>query len=207
MSIVTPLPESEAADKVEQTYGRIREMFGSDEVPEPFRYLGRVPAFLQDYYMNFKKFVYTDGKLDSKTKAALALSVAWHAKQPLWVDFFEQRYRELGATDQETADVLAVAAACVTYNVYFKFRDISGSDIFGGMPVGLRAHAFTGTTLDDKTAELINVVLSDLNACKPCTSGHVSKAQKLGVTDEAIHEAIQCAATVHGGCVFLGVAG
>ena len=69
MSPVAPLPEAEATDKTEQTYGRIKEMLGADVVPEPFLYYGRVPAFLQDFYMNSKKFIFTDGKLEAKKKA------------------------------------------------------------------------------------------------------------------------------------------
>lgn len=33
-------------------------MLEADTVPSPFLTYGRVEAFLQDFYMNFKKFVY-----------------------------------------------------------------------------------------------------------------------------------------------------
>jgi lipoyl-dependent peroxiredoxin subunit D len=75
------------------------------------------------------------------------------------------------------------------------------------MSVGLRAHTFAGTSLDEKTVELINIAISDLAACRPCTSGHVTKARQLGLSDEAILEAIQCAATVLAGVQFLKAAG
>ena len=71
------------------------------------------------------------------------------------------------------------------------------------MPVGLRAHTFQGTSLDDTTVELINLTLSDINGCKPCTSGHVAKARDLNVSPEAIYEAVQCAATIMSGIQFL----
>jgi alkyl hydroperoxide reductase subunit D len=93
------------------------------------------------------------------------------------------------------------------YNTFFKFRDIAGTDIFNGMSVGLRAHTFSGTSLDQPTVELINIVISDLNACKPCTSGHVAKARELGINEEAILESIQCAATMLAGIQFLKAAG
>ncbi len=89
------------------------------------------------------------------------------------------------------------------YNVLFKFRDISGTDVFNGMGVGLRAHTFQGTSLDEMTVELINLSLSDINSCKPCTSAHVAKVRQSGVADEAIYEAIQCAATMVAGVQFL----
>lgn len=58
MARVQPLPESEAQDKVAQTYGRIRELLGVESLPEMFLVYGRVEPFLRDFYMNFKKFVY-----------------------------------------------------------------------------------------------------------------------------------------------------
>jgi alkyl hydroperoxide reductase subunit D len=204
---VQPLPESEAVDKVAQTYGRIKELFGTETVPELFLAYGRVPAFLQDFYMNFKKFVWKAGKLDEKTKAVIALAVSANGKCDDWSDRMTQRLLELGGTQQEVADTLAVAATCGMYNVFFKFRDISGSDIFNGMSVGLRAHTFANTSLDDKTVELINIAISDINGCKPCTSGHVEKARQLGLKDEQILEAIQCAATMSAGTSFLTATG
>lgn len=207
MSRVQPLPESEAVDKVAQTYGRIKEMLEVDAVPEPFLTYGRVPPFLQDFYMNFKKFVWKSGKLDEKTKAVIALAVSANKGCDLWMDRMGERVIALGGTEQEVADTLAVAATCGMYNVFFKFRDISGSDIFEGMSVGLRAHTFANTTLDDKSVELINIAISDINGCKPCTSGHVTKARQLGLKDEEILEAVQCAATMSAGAAFLNSAG
>jgi alkyl hydroperoxide reductase subunit D len=55
--------------------------------------------------------------------------------------------------------------------------------------------------------ELINVVISDINGCKQCTSGHIEKARQLGVSEEAMQEAVQCAATMTAGCAFLNAVG
>jgi len=203
MPRIQPVPASEAADKVAQTYERLQELFGDAPVPEPFAFYARVPAFLQDFYMNFKKFCLGEGKLEARTKSLIGLAVAGHAGCDPWADYFATRAKSLGADDQTIADTAAVASACAMYNVFFKFRDLSGSELFSGMPVGLRAHTFAGTTLDHATVELINVAISDLGGCKPCTEGHVAKARQLGLSDEAILETIQIAATVSAGAHFL----
>ena len=200
---LTPITESTADEKVVQTLGRLREMFGDQPLPEPFYTYGRVPAFLQDFYMNFKKFVWTDGQITAKTKATLALAVCAVKKCQPWSTIMAARGNALGLDEQYLTDTVAVGATCEMYNVFFKFRDISGSDIFNGMSVGLRAHTFANTSLDDLTVELINVVISDINGCKPCTSGHVEKARQLGASNEALQEAIQCAATMLAGVSFL----
>jgi alkyl hydroperoxide reductase subunit D len=208
MPHIKPVPESVAADKVEQTYGRLHELFEtSDPLPEPFLLYGRVPAFLQDFYMNFKKFCYASGSLDTKVKSLIALAVAGNFQCEPWAEFFANRAMSLGADEQTLADVAGVASTCAMYNTFFKFRDLSGSDLFSGMPAGLRAHTFGGTSLDEQTVELINIAISDLNGCKPCTEGHVASARKLGLSDAQILETIQCAATLFAGIQFLKHAG
>jgi alkyl hydroperoxide reductase subunit D len=153
--------------------------------------------------MNYKKFVHGAGKLDEKTRTIIALAVSGMSASAMWADYFAEKGRGFDLTEQTIAEILAVAATNSMYNTFFKFRSISGTDAFDGLPVGLRAHTFNGTSLDEKTVELINIAISDMNACKPCVSGHVEKARKLGLSDEAILEAIQCASAMLAGIAFL----
>lgn len=207
MSILKPVPVAGAPEKVAQHYSRISEMFGSDNLPEPFLLMGNVEAFLRDFYMNFKKFVYTDGHIDAKTKAAIGLVVATHGKSKVWTDYFVERCEQLGFSREQIGEILAVAATNYMYNTFFKFRDLSGSTLYDGMGVGLRAHTFQSTSLGDKLVEMIAVAISDLNACKPCTSGHVEKLKGLGLSPDQILEIIQCTATVYAGVQFVNSAG
>ncbi len=205
MAFLNPVEPASAPESVAQTYGRIQEMFGGD-LPAMFLVYGNVESFLKDFYMNFKKFVYSSGALDEKTRAIIALVVACHSKCPAWVQFFQARAVSLGWTQTEVAEAMAVAATNYCYNTFFKFRDLSGSGLFEGMGVGLRAHTFTSVSLDQKLVELINIAVSDINACKPCTSGHVDKSRALGLSDDQILECIQCASTMYAGCQFLNAA-
>ena len=200
---IPPLPESEAADKTAQTYSRITEMLEVDAVPEPFLILGRSEALLSDFYMNFKKFVWKEGKLDRRTKLLLALAVSLKEGSGPWANFYTELGGKAGVTAAEVTDVAALVATNATYNTFFKFRTLSGTDLFDGLPVGLRAHLFQATAFDDKTVELINTAISDLNACEPCVAGHVKKARGLGLEPEAILEAIQVTAVVYSGVQFL----
>lgn len=202
MPMLQPISQEQAGDKVAQTYERLRDLFGDRPIPEPLLVYANIPAFLGDFYMNFKKFVYTEGALNPLQKATIGLAAATYHKCNGWIKFFAERVKELGAGETHVADVLAVTATCQMYNAFFKFRDLSGSDRFSGMSVGLRAHTFSNTSLDEATVELINITISDLNGCKPCTSGHIDKARQLGLSDEALLEAIQCASTMTAGCSF-----
>lgn len=205
MSRIAPLPEAEATDKTEQTYGRIKEVFEVDEVPIPFQMMGRVPALLQDYYMNFKKFVLGDGKLTQHERLVIALAVAANAGSEIWIQFLRDKAGD-AISDDQFAEIAALVSTNSMYNTFFKFRDLSGSDIFEGMSVGLRAHVFTGTSFDEKMVELINTAISDINACKPCTAGHVKKARNLGITDDQLLETIQVAAVIQAGVKYTQIA-
>lgn len=205
---VLPINLADVTDeKTARTYERIQEMLGTDLIPEAFLIYGRVPAFLQDFYMNYKKFVHGSGHLDEKTRLIIALAVSGFSGNEMWTDYFAERGQALGITSEIVMEILAVAATNSMYNAFFKFRSISGTDAFDGLSVGLRAHTFHGTSLDDKTVELINIAISNINACKPCVAGHVEKARKLGLLDEAILEAIQCASVMLAGIAFLKSAG
>ncbi|MFN7803245.1 MAG: carboxymuconolactone decarboxylase family protein [Planctomycetaceae bacterium] len=206
MSRLPPIAQSAATDKVAQTYERLREMFEGQPIPGPFLRYGHVPAFLQDTYMNFKKFVWSEGTLDVRSKTLVAIAVAGTLRCGEWLDVLSARANQLGLPEAQVSEALAVAASCQMYNVFFKFRELSGSELFSGMSVGLRAHTFAGTSLEAKLVELINIAVSDINGCKPCTSGHVEKARHLGVSDEAMLECIQCAATMAAACAFVNAA-
>lgn len=203
MPFVSPVSAEHAADKAAQTYDRIREILEVSEIPEIFQYMANVPAFIHDFFMNFRKFVLTAGKLDEKQKLLIACAVAGQAGSTKWMEYLQTFAAARNVTTTEVTEALAVGATNSMYNVLFKFRDISGTDVFDGMGVGLRAHTFQGTSLDDTTVELINLCLSDINGCKPCTAAHVQKARQIGLSDEAIYEAIQCAATMIAGTQYL----
>ncbi|MCP6769540.1 carboxymuconolactone decarboxylase family protein, partial [Klebsiella pneumoniae] len=70
--------------------------------------------------MNFKKYCYSAGALDLKTKSIIALAVSGHFGCEPWADFFAQRCRQLGLDDQALADAAGVASACAMYNAFFK---------------------------------------------------------------------------------------
>lgn len=203
MTLVEPVAETDAVDKAVQAFSRIKEVLGTAEVPEIFRYMASVPSFVHDFFMNFRKFVLSAGKLDEKQKLLIAVAVAGQSGSQKWLRFLSEFAESKDISQQEIVEALAVGATNSMYNVLFKFRDISGREVFEGMPVGLRAHTFQSTSLEETTVELINLALSDVNSCKPCTSAHVEKARQLGVSDEAVYEAIQCAATMISGTQFL----
>lgn len=197
MPVTPPITPENAPESTNAIYERIKETIGKGKVSLGFQMMGHVDPFLQDSYMNMRKFIEEGSDLlDRKTREALVLAtssanncahcVRSHAKQAL----------EHGWTETQVAEILAVTATCAMYNNYYKFKDLSGDDAFKGFSVGLRAHTFQKTSLGDTLVELINIVVSNINGCEMCTSGHVQKALQLGLSHEQIDEAVKVAATM-----------
>jgi alkyl hydroperoxide reductase subunit D len=151
-----------------------------------------------DFYMNFKRFVWQDGHLDVGTKNVIGLAVSLTDRCPTWQAFFSRRVHS------DADEIRAIVATCSMYNLAYK---LAGDSVLAGMPVGLRCHAFEplhreAIHLDAKTAELINFVVSTMNGCHRCMTGHIEESRRSGFSNDAMHEAIMCAATIHAACVF-----
>ena len=205
MPIAAVAPDA-APDDVKRLYERFADALGVDALPEAFHVYGASEPFLKDLFMNVKKFVAGKGKLDARSRCLVALAAAAHAKSSVWAELLTAYAAGHGVDETTRTDALAVASTNYMYNTFFKFRSLSGTDRFEGLPVGLRAHTFAATSLSDAEVELINIAVSDLNACEPCVSGHVAKAKQLNLSDEQILEAVQCAAVVYAGAQYLNAA-
>ncbi len=143
--------------------------------------------------MNFKKFVYTSGHLDDKTKAIIALVAAVIPSARLDRLLPEARRRagldrRSGRRSDGRGSHQLLLQHVLQVPRYERQRAVRR------MGVGLRAHTFMSVSLDQKLVELINVAISDINACKPCTSGTSTRPGCAGVTDDQLLECIQCAA-------------
>jgi len=198
MPVVPPLKPDDAPESTQKVYNRIAETIGDGSVPTGYQMMGHVEPFLQDSYMNYRKFIKDGaGSLDDRQRKAIVLAtssamncsscVKSHTKSAVDHEIF---------TEQEVREVLAVAATCAMYNTYYKFKDLVDDEQFKSYQVGLRAHTFQKTSLDDTMVELINIVVSNINGCLMCTSGHVKKAMSLGLSADDVDEAIKISATM-----------
>lgn len=207
MARIEPVSADDVACRAAEVFERLHTLFdGAGPIPAPFFVYARVPAFLQDYYANFKRFVWNAGELDAGTRVTLSLAVSSFLRCSAWADFFAARCIALGFSQQHIADTAAVVSACRMYNLVFTFGDLSDGNLPAPSDAGLRAHTFGNTSLESRVVELVNIAISNINGCKTCTAGHVEAARKLGVTDAAVLECIQCAAVVAAGCTFLNAA-
>jgi alkyl hydroperoxide reductase subunit D len=197
MPVVPPLAHEKAPESTQAIYERIKETVGNGQLPVGYQMMGHVEPFLQDSYMNYRKFINDgSGTLDVKQREAIVLATSSANNCVHCVRHHARHALTVGWTEAQVAEILAVTATCAMYNNYFKFKDLSGDEAFKGMSVGLRAHTFVKTSLEQPLVELINIVVSNINGCPMCTSGHVAKALELGLTHDAIDEAIKISAAM-----------
>jgi alkyl hydroperoxide reductase subunit D len=186
---------------------RVGEMLVDEgiAVPDFFTLYQRHPAFLMDFYMNFKRFVWNDGYNNAVVKTLIGLAVSFATGCKPWSEFFIARLDRYSVLPRAVEDVRALVAVNAMYNQFYKLPDLSGNAHFGGMPVGLRGHTIASTMFDEITLELIGVAMGTMNGCKTCTAGHARSAASAGLrnAEAATLEAIQCAATVLAGCTYL----
>lgn len=187
--------------QLQQTRGRIDEMLGC--VPIPFGACQESPVFLQDLYINFKRYVWLDGMLSRKEKVAIGYAVSFFLRCGPWRRYFFSEMQRQGFTaDDDIRQVEAVVSTCAAFNTFFGFTQLAGSP-FGGMSVGLRGHSLQAPGLTPLLVEVIALAISTLNSCQTCVKGHLAEARGRGASDEMILEAIQCAGTITAGCTFL----
>lgn len=195
MPVTPPVKPENAPEGVTKIYERIKETIGHGDVPLGYQMMGNCEPYLQDSYMNYRKFVADGaGKLDAKTREAIALATCSAMSCAHCVRSHAKDAQEAGWSEDEVAEILAVTATCAMYNTYYKFRDLAGDPKFESYAPMLRAHTFTKVSLEQKLVELINVVVSNINGCSMCTTGHVKKSLDLGLTHDDIDEAVKISA-------------
>ena len=122
MPLVNPVTPEQATDKAAQAFERIREVLEVSDIPEIFQYMANVPAFVHDYFMNFRKFVLSTGKLDEKRKLLVAFAVAGQTGSVKWMDYLQAFTATRNVSPAEITETLAIGATNSMYNVLFKFR-------------------------------------------------------------------------------------
>ncbi len=135
MPVVPPLTPEAAPPSTQSIYDRIKETIGNGQVPVGFQMMGRAETFLQDSFMNHRKFIHDGaGKLDAKQREAIVLAVSSANNCVHCVRAHAKEAIAKGWTDGQVAEILGVVATCAMYNTYFKFKDLAGDEAFKHMP-------------------------------------------------------------------------
>lgn len=164
----------------------------------------------QQKFADFGAAVYKGGALDRKTKELIAAATASVGRCPHCTNGHIQKAQEVGATEEEVAEALAVAWAQGGGTQVFwmkdDFNDLLGDDWRSEfIPEAdaafwaFKREIFEKGVLDRKVKELIALTVSCMLRCRHCTRSHIESAQEVGASKKEIAEALSVLWVIGGG--------
>lgn len=149
----------------------------------------------------FGRTVYGTGSLDLKTKELIAVAASSVGRCPHCTDGHLARAKEVGASEEEVGEALAVAwvlggATQVAWMEEDLERYLGEAWRARLVPEVDRsfqtfeAEVFEAGTLDRKTKELIALAVSCMLRCRRSTRSHIEAALEAGATKSEVAEAI-----------------
>lgn len=115
MANIKMVQETESQGKTKEIYEDIKKTFGT--LPNFFKAMGGNPDILEANW-NRVKAIMTKGRLDRKTKELIALAVSATNSCNYCVNAHTAVLKQLGATDEEIVEAIAVADLFSGFNAF-----------------------------------------------------------------------------------------
>jgi lipoyl-dependent peroxiredoxin subunit D len=88
-------------------------------------------------------------------------------------------------------------------NVYYRFRHMVGTPVYGEKPAGLRMNRLMQPATNRTDFELMALAVSAINGCEMCVRAHEKTVTEGGLTPDHVNDAVRIAATVYAAAVAL----
>lgn len=161
----------------------------------------RLPAPQQKFQEFASKVYASGGARDLKTKELIAIATSSVGRCRHCTDGHLAKAKEVGATEEEIAEALAVAWAqgggTQVFWMHEDFAELLGESWRQEfIPEADRAfwnfkrEIFDEGALDRKTKELIAVAVSSMLRCRHCTRSHIQAAFKAGASKAEVAETL-----------------
>jgi len=115
MPAIKYVEESQAAGAAKEAYAQIKGQFRVSKIPNTFKVMANKPEFLKAL-LAMDDAVFKDDKLDSKTKHLIAVAVSAASGCQYCLHAHSAIAQLLGATNEEVAEAVTVAAVMGAYN-------------------------------------------------------------------------------------------
>jgi AhpD family alkylhydroperoxidase len=155
----------------------------------------------QQRFKEFAQKVYAGGALDLKTKELIAVACSSVGRCPHCTDGHLAKAKQVGATEEEIAEAVAVAwvqgGGTQLFWMYEDYDELLGEGWRQEfIPEADRAfwafkrEIFEDGALDRKTKELIAVAVNSMLRCRHCTRSHIQAAFKVGASKAEVAETL-----------------
>lgn len=165
----------------------------------------RLPDAARDIKLNLQTVLQT-GALSRAEVWGIALTSAATARHAaLQAAIIAEARKELGteAAEPVVQDALAAAALMAMNNVYYRFRHLVEKPEYAEKSARLRMNRLGKPATAKRDFELFCLVASAINGCETCIRAHERVVTGAGLSEDAVHDAVRIASTLHAAAVAL----
>lgn len=108
VAFIKVVEECDATGKVKEVYEDIRKTLGIDFVPNMYKGMANNPDYLEVSWKKIQIVMSKQGKLDSKTKDIIALTVSIMSGAEYCLDVYNEAVRHAGLDDEAMTEVYSI---------------------------------------------------------------------------------------------------
>jgi AhpD family alkylhydroperoxidase len=108
VAFVKVVEEDEATGKVKEVFEDIKKTLGIDFVPNMYKAMANNPDYLEISWNKIQTVMTKQGKLDSKTKDIIALTVSIMSGSEYCIGVYNEAVKHAGLDDEALAEIYSV---------------------------------------------------------------------------------------------------
>lgn len=108
--------ESEATGKVKEVYADIKKTLGISFVPNMYKAMANNPDYLESAWNKVQAIMTRQGKLDSKTKDIIALTVSIMSGCDYCIGVYNETVRHAGLDDEGLTELYSIIDTYTGFN-------------------------------------------------------------------------------------------
>ncbi len=108
IAFVNVVKESEATGKVKEVYEEIQKTLGIDFVPNMYKAMANNPEYLDITWKKVQSIMTKPGKLDSKTKDIVALTVSIMSGCEYCIGVYNETVKHAGLDDEALTELYSI---------------------------------------------------------------------------------------------------
>lgn len=108
VALIEVVDESEATELVEEIYEDIKKTLGIDFIPNMYKAMANNPEYLKATWGKVQTIMTRQGKLDSRTKDIIALTVSIMSGSDYCIGVYNDTVRHAGLGDEALTEIYSV---------------------------------------------------------------------------------------------------
>lgn len=165
----------------------------------------QLPELARDIKLNLQTVLQSEALSKSQLWAVAITSAATARNERLLEALTAEAERALDPVQHRAVvdDARAAAVLMAMNNVFYRFRHLVDKASYADKPARLRMNRLGKPATDKLCFELCCLVASAINACETCVQAHERVLVAGGISEDAVHDAIRIAATLHAAALAL----